>query len=280
MPEYWLWGRAASALFVLAVASLLLVLVPHAQLALSRYEGWLRGELAFLRAAQSPRALLLAQVGAAGLALLFATLGAWLFTAVLVLGALSVPFVLGRKRRERVALIDRQVEGWLVALANALHATPSLGDALSSSCAVTSAPLVEELELALKEVQLGLGLDAALHAAAERVGSRTFRAAMAVLRTARRTGGNLPRALATSASSLREMARLEGVVRTKTAEGKAQAFVIGAVPVPLYLGIRALDPTFFRPLEATVFGHLVFGGAVVLWGAAVLSARRILKVDI
>ena len=34
-------------------------------------------------------------------------------------------------------------------------------------------------------------------------------------------------------AALREIARLEGVVRTKTAEGKAQAMVVAVMPFPL-----------------------------------------------
>ncbi len=64
-----------------------------------------------------------------------------------------------------------------------------------------------------------------------------------------------------AAAALRELARLEGVVRTKTAEGKAQAFVIGLLPAPLVLGVHAMDPKFFAPLAQSFLGNLVVAGA-------------------
>ena len=44
----------------------------------------------------------------------------------------------------------------------------------------------------------------------------------------RQVGGNLPKVLETTAHTLREMKRLEGVIRTKTADGRMQLWVIGA----------------------------------------------------
>ncbi|MDX2051716.1 MAG: type II secretion system F family protein [Polyangiaceae bacterium] len=277
----WFWlGRVVGALGVLAIGGAIWVLVPALSRQLARYRQWLDGELAFLRSDKTSLSIILGQCGALVLALVLAAMHQYWYALLPLAGLMSVPLVMSGERQKRVNRIDQQVEGWLNALGNALHSTPSLGDAMASACAVISEPLLSEVELILKEVQLGMPFDGALECGAERVKSSTFRAAVAVLRTARRTGGNLPRALSTAASSLREMARLEGVVRTKTAEGKAQAFVIGAIPIPLYLGVRMMDPLFFRPLETTLTGHLVFAVAVVLWLAAIVAARKILLVDL
>ena len=45
-----------------------------------------------------------------------------------------------------MAKIEKQIDGWLLALANALKATPSLGEALGSSATLIQAPLSEEIE--------------------------------------------------------------------------------------------------------------------------------------
>ena len=105
-------------------------------------------------------------------------------------------------------------------------------------------------------------------------------AAIATLRIARNTGGNLNRTLERTAASLRELARLEGVVRTKTAEGRAQTWVIALIPVPLVTGLDRLDPDFLAPVWTTTGGHLVLAGAIVLWAIALLLARKIVEVDV
>jgi tight adherence protein B len=112
------------------------------------------------------------------------------------------------------------------------------------------------------------------------VHSPVVTAAIATLRVARNTGGNLNRALERAAASLRELARLAGVVRTKTAEGRAQTLVIAGIPVPLVWGLQRMDPDFLTPVWSTPTGHVVLAGAIALWAVAVLLARAIIEVDV
>ena len=86
--------------------------------------------------------------------------------------------------------------------------------------------------------------------------------------------------LTAAATALRELARLEGVVRCKTAEGKAQAWVIGAIPFPLIWLLQAISPGYFQPLLDSFAGHLAIGAAVLFWLVALFVARKILSVDV
>jgi tight adherence protein B len=104
--------------------------------------------------------------------------------------------------------------------------------------------------------------------------------ALSMLQIASSTGGDFVRTLETSAAALREMARLEGVVRTKTAEGRAQAVVIGLIPIPMLWTIQSLTPDLLVPLWTTDMGHIVLAIALTLWASALLAARWIVHVDI
>ena len=115
---------------------------------------------------------------------------------------------------------------------------------------------------------------------AARVNSRTLWGAVATLLVARQTGGDLPRILEESAESLREMARLEGVVRAKTAEGRSQAYVLGVLPFVLLAAIHLVDPNWLSALSDSALGYLVIGVATILWLMGFLSARKILAVDV
>jgi len=181
---------------------------------------------------------------------------------------------------KRIASIEEQIELWLVATANAVRATPSIGEAISYAIGVLPNPISEELDHVVKEYNLGTPLDEALIAFSERVGSRTLAGAVMSLNVARKMGGNLPEMLEQSAASLRELARLEGVVRMKTAEGKAQAAVIGAIPLPMVALIHMIEPGFFSPLADSFSGNLVLGGAATAWLLAILLSRQILAVDV
>ena len=183
-------------------------------------------------------------------------------------------------RHKRQEKIEQQLDTFLLALANALKASPSLGDALNATSTLLRAPMKEELELTVKENQLGVPLDQALLNMARRVGSRAFSGALTTVLIGRQTGGDLSRILETSAATLREMARLEGDVRTKTAEGKAQAWVLGVIPPLLVALLNWMDPLWLQPLSSGIIGYIIVAIAVVFWVAAIFAARRILAVDI
>ncbi len=248
---------------------------------LAAHRAVLAADLRYLGAPLSAARLLALQAAtASGLLVLALGLGSpWpLPPAAAVL--IAPRLLLRRKRDARSARVERQLDAWLLALANALKANPALGDALASSVALTAPPLCEEIALLLKENRLGVPLDRAMQQLAARVRSPVVSAALATLRLARTSGGNLGETLESCAASLREMARLEAVVRTKTAEGRAQSLLIAAIPLPLVGLLQHLDPDLLQPLWATTRGHLVLAAAAALWCAAFLSARKILAVDL
>lgn len=207
-----------------------------------------------------------------------ADLPAWyLFAAGVVVGP---AWYIERMRQQRVVAIEGQIDGFLIALANALKATPSLGDAFKSVGALVRDPLREEVVTAVKEMRFGATLDQALMLMASRVGSRQLDSALSAVLIGRQVGGNLPKILESTANSLREMARLEGVVRTKTAEGKMQMWVLAVFPLLLILAINSINPGYFDPLTQTFAGYALVVLAVLFWGGALVLARKILAVDI
>ncbi len=177
-------------------------------------------------------------------------------------------------------MIEDQLDGFLMALANALKATPSISNAFISVQQLLPSPLKEEVGLATKEMRVGSTLDQALLNMAGRVGSRQLDSALSAVLIGRQIGGDLPRILETTSSTLREMARLEGVVSSKTAEGKAQAWVLAIFPFALVFGINALSPGYFDPLTNSVIGWGISLLAGTFWGASLLVARKVLAVDL
>jgi tight adherence protein B len=247
----------------------------------TRYHDRMDEDLRFVQSKYTGRQGVIAQAGASLLLLLVSLLlghASWL--SLLPVIWLVPRGLLGRERLLRVVQIDSQVDTWLLLLANALRASPALGDAMASSARLVPEPLAAELQLALREYNLGAPLDVALRTMVNRLKSRTVNVAIGALRIARNAGGNLPDTLEISAAALREIARLEGVVRTKTAEGKAQSTVVAAMPFPLVGLLNYLNPKLLEPLFSTAYGYTILLGAFVLWGAALLWARKIFDVDI
>jgi len=189
-------------------------------------------------------------------------------------------YYIERMRRKRVEAIEEQLDGFLVGLANALKSIPSISSAFVSVQPILRAPLRDEVELAIKEMRVGSTLEQALLNMAGRVGSRQLDSALSAIVIGRQIGGNLPTILETTANTLREMARLEGVVRTKTAEGKAQMWVMAAFPFVMILALDMVSPGYFAPLEASIIGYVIAFFAGGFWLASLLVARKVLSVDV
>src|SRR5215204_2479155 len=133
-------------------------------------------------------------------------------------------------RKRRLKAIEAKLDGFILTLANALKATPSIGNALSYTQPLCPPPIDEELALALKEMRVGNTLEQSLLNMAGRIQSLQLDATLSGILIGRQIGGDLGKILETTAATLREMARLQGVIRSKTAEGKAQLAVLAVFP--------------------------------------------------
>lgn len=199
---------------------------------------------------------------------------------VLVIVVLVSPTIyLESERRKRVALIEDQLDTFCLALANALKATPSIGAAFLSVVDVVDDPIKKEVDLAIKEMKIGSTLDQALLHMASRVGSRPLDSALSSILIGRQVGGNLPKVLETTGVTLREMKRLEGIVRTKTADGRMQMWVIGAFPAVVLVLFSWSWPGYFQPLTESATGYTLIMFISGAWVSALLLARKVLAVD-
>jgi tight adherence protein B len=218
-------------------------------------------------------------VASLGMALAF-KLPAWVVVALLATLAFGPMLWIERMRQERVRAIEAQTDGFLVAMANALKSTPSIGDAFKSVAGLVRDPLRQEIATALKEIRFGATLDQALGLMAARVGSSQFDSALSCILIGRQVGGNLPKILDSTAGSLREMSRLEGVVRTKTADGKMQAWVLAVMPLFMVFALSMATPGYFDPMTKTAIGLALTAVAVLFWAGSIITARKVLSVDL
>ena len=271
------------ALIAVALATITWVLItdplsgPRRLLAV--YLHRLNVDLDFVRARSSSTRFVLAQLAVAiALTALGVVLDSRAFYGVPI-ALLLPPVLLRRQTKKRRDTIVEQLPPWLILLANMLRTSGSLTDALAMTVPLTSKPIREELARASKEISLGQMVDVALTSMVSRINRPVFGAAVTTLLIARRTGGDLPRLLEQVAATIREIARLEGVVRSKTAQSKMQLVAMAAFPPLMYYALRMADPLFFEALVGLT-GVVVYGISAALWASALLLARKFLSVDV
>jgi tight adherence protein B len=202
------------------------------------------------------------------------------FALLGLVAASAPPYLLWKRHTARVAHLERQLDTWLLMLANALKATSSVGEAIRSTVALVPKPFSEEIDLLVKEIRLGAPLDRAINALSRRINSTTISGALSTIVVARQTGGDLSRTLERASAALREAARLEGVLRTKTAEGRGQVLVLASVPFVLCFMIAWLDRSWFDPMLNHPIGKAILVTCAAVWTVAVLWAHHIAKADL
>ena len=190
------------------------------------------------------------------------------------------PLVLWKRHVARVAQLERQLDTWLLMLANALKSTSSVGEGIASTVTLVPKPFSEEVDLLIKEIRLGAPLDRAVNAAACRIRSSLVSGAFATIVVARQTGGDLPGTLERASAALREAARLEGVLRTKTAEGRGQVLVLASVPFLLCIMIAWLDRSWFEPMLNQEIGRAILAACALVWTVATFWAHQIARADL
>jgi tight adherence protein B len=229
----------------------------------------------------SGRRVALAQLGLLAVCALGSLILPWTHCGLVALAVLALPTLhLQRKRRQHVAQLETQIDTLLTALANALKSIPSPAAALASLSTTLPMPMRWEIDKLLGELRVGSTLEQALGSLSQRTRSADLNSALSAVLIGLQVGGNLPSVLENTAATVREMHRLEGVVRTKTAESRAQLWVLAVFPLLVAWGFNSISPAYFDPLRATPIGSAIAVLAFAFWASALAAAHRILKVDI
>lgn len=222
--------------------------------------------------------LMLAVIAAA---LALALTGSAVPAAVAGLAAFRAPCIGMRwLRRRRLRQYEQQLPQALLTLAAALRSGLGLPEALRQVMNDSLAPIAQEFGLLSREQRLGVAFDSALAHLAERVPCEANLLLVSALRVASHTGGNLAETLDRIALTLRDHQRLQSKIQTLTAQGRMQAWVVGALPLLLLGALHVLDPASMNPMWTTSAGWMTLGVIGMLEITGVWLIRRIVSIDI
>jgi tight adherence protein B len=196
------------------------------------------------------------------------------------LAAVLPPLSVQLKVKKRRARIDAQAHGFALALANTLKTTASVGDAVRLTLDVTPQPIKGEIDTALREVRVGSTLEEALLATAARAGAPALDVVVSALLIGQKTGGDLPRILEGTASSLRELKRLEELTERVTSSAKQSLAVAASITAGLAIMLPRVMPGFFEPLRHTVKGQLIAAQCAAVYAFAVFLGWKFTRKSI
>jgi tight adherence protein B len=247
------------------------------------YEKWANDNLRALYSPLRARDFALRHGGIMLIALLVGgvAMGSWLYGIILAAFAAYLPIIwLERERTKRRKALNEQLDATLQSMANTILVTQNLEDAFATIAQHFDPPISQEADIVVKQVRLGTPMDEALRDFAARCQSRNVDAIVTALTVGRQTGGELPKVLETTATVLRETVRVEGVMESKTSEGKAQVVVMGLMPLVFGGALQVIDPEWMQPLFKDPIGWGIILFACFLEAVGLALVRKLTRIDV
>lgn len=202
--------------------------------------------------------------------LIVGPLAAWL------LGGAYLKFRQGRRARA----FNNQLGDTITLLSNALKAGYSFAQALASVSRNASPPISEEFARGTREIALGIGVDDALHHMVKRNKSEDFDLLVTAVQIQRVVGGNLAEILDSIAYTIRERVRIQGEIRTLTAQARISGIIITLLPFGLAGVLEVISPSYFGPMLTDSLGHIFLGIGIFSIAIGAAAVQKIVKIEV
>jgi len=202
--------------------------------------------------------------GLAAAAVLLALTSQWLFAPVglIIAGLVSVGFPRMRIAKRKKAF-EEQLPDAISLIAGSLQAGHTFLRAIQMMCEESEPPLSEEFARVVQETRLGDSLVDALDRMAQRLEIRDLQWIVQAIRIQQTVGGKLADLLYTLGDYIRSRDEIRREVKTLTAEGRASAWMLGALPILVLLALQVVNPGYMKPM---------YRGWGIIWLAGTASS--------
>lgn len=207
-----------------------------------------------------------------------------LFAVLAAIFGAFVPhlYVMAAQRR-RLRQFDDQLGDMLNLMVNGLRAGYSTLQAMEAVSRELPSPISDEFRRVVQEMQLGISMEEALNHLLRRINSEDLDLVITAINVQREVGGNLAEILDVISYTIRERVRLKGQIAALTAQGRATAWVIAALPIVLIILLFVLNPDYVMVLfdpETRGCGIplMILAGLMVISGF--FAVQKIVDIDI
>jgi tight adherence protein B len=194
---------------------------------------------------------------------------------------------LSRRKSGRLKAFNDRLADTITLIANALRAGSSFLQAIEMVVRETQPPISTEFGRVIREVNLGLPFDDALANMVRRVRSDDLELMATAITIQHQVGGNLAEILDSIAFTIRERVRIQGEIRTLTAQQRMSGYVVGFLPIGLAGLLFIIAPKFMEPMflnPPSILGLplgvviLFIGGFFMFLGF--MAIRRIVDIEV
>jgi tight adherence protein B len=200
--------------------------------------------------------------------------------AAAVVGGSLRYMLLRWKKSKRMREFDTALPDAIELMARALRAGHSMGSSIEVISEQSAEPLKGEFALCFQQQKFGIPFRDALLEMGRRVPSKDLHFMITAILVQKETGGDLTEILDRTTRVIRERIRIQGEVRTYTAQGRLTGWILGMLPVILLVLINLVSPGYSHILFEDPLGQkmLYVGGALIVLGGLII--RKIVDIQV
>jgi tight adherence protein B len=204
----------------------------------------------------------------------------FLFLSGLIFGFFLPRIIVRSMQSRRLRKFDDQLGDAINLIVNSLRAGYSVPIAMETVANDMPPPISEEFRRVVIETGLGISLENALGNMLRRVHSPDLDLLITAINVQNEVGGTLADILDTISFTIRERVRVQGEIKTLTAQGEITGYVLGGLPFALTVILYLLNREYMSRMFTTPCGWVMSGVAVTVVVVGFIIMRRVVKIDI
>jgi tight adherence protein B len=191
-----------------------------------------------------------------------------------------MPVIVSWRKVKRRRLFADQLPDALSQLASSLRAGYSVAQGLDMLSKQMPAPSNAEFLRVVREVQLGLSLEAALIHLSERIHSDDLIMVINSINIQQQVGGNLAEILDTVAETIRERVRIKREIQVLTAQQRISGYILVALPIVMAGILLLINPTYEMRLFTPGPTLCIPVGAAIAMVVGYIIMQRIVDIEV
>jgi tight adherence protein B len=189
-------------------------------------------------------------------------------------------FLISYRSRKYREAFDKVLAESLMTVSSSLKAGLTLHDSLLVAAGNCPQPFAREVTRCLREYKFGASIEEGMENLRSRIGTTDTKISFGAMIIGSQLGGKLPQILQKIIKTIRERERVEGRLKSLTAQGRSQAALLCAAPPVLGVGLFFYDPGKMSLMTDTVLGQILLGLAIALELIGIVVTLKVMKLDI
>ena len=201
-----------------------------------------------------------------------------------IVGFFLPRFYVRMKKNRRLKAFNDQLGDTITLMANGVRAGYSMLMAMEAVGKEMPDPVSEEFNRVVREINLGVPNERAFTNMHRRIPSDDLELMITAINVQHEVGGNLSEILDIIGYVIRERVRIQGEIKTLTAQGMMSGYVISFLPIVLGLLLFAMNQEYLGRMifanDTQPCGWIMMGVGLFMIGLGFMAIMKVVKIEV